>query len=83
MDEIEAGFKKIMQKIEDMKKTDATLSEQVKAHDGELLGRMAAMAKPVVKSVGLNLLKIGKQDTKNEPLRCELLYGEDDRPREK
>ncbi|MFZ1127695.1 hypothetical protein [Methanoregula sp.] len=66
MDEIEAGFEKIMQKIEDMKKTDATLSEQVKAHDGELLGRMAAMAKPVVKSVGLNLLRIGKQDTKNE-----------------
>ncbi|MGA2161976.1 MAG: hypothetical protein ABSG28_07270 [Methanoregula sp.] len=66
MDEIEAGFKKIMQKIEEMKKTDGTLSEQIKTHDGELLGRMAAMAKPVVKSVGLNLLKIGKQDTKNE-----------------
>ena len=65
MDEIKAGFKKIMQKIEDMKKMDATLSEQVKTLDGELLGRMAVMAKPVVKSVGLNLLKIGKQDTKN------------------
>ncbi len=66
MDEIEAGFKKIMEKIDDMKKTEARLSEEVKTHDGELLGRMAAMAKPVVKSVGLNLLKIGKQDTKNE-----------------
>jgi hypothetical protein len=66
MDEIEAGFEKIMQKIEDMKKTDARLSEQVKTHDGQLLGRMAVLAKPVVKSVGLNMLKIGKQDTKNE-----------------
>ncbi|MGB8220163.1 MAG: hypothetical protein WCE46_07250 [Methanoregula sp.] len=66
MDEIEAGFEKIMQKIEDMKKTDAKLSEKIKTHDGELLGRMAVMAKPVVISVGLNLLKIGKQDTKNE-----------------
>jgi hypothetical protein len=66
MAEIEAGFKKIMQNIEDMKKTDARLSEQVKTHEGELLGRMAVMAKPVVKVVGLNLLKIGKQDTKNE-----------------
>jgi hypothetical protein len=66
MDEIEAGFKKIMQNIEDMKKTDAKLSERVKAHEGDLLGRMAVMAKPVVKAVGLNLLKIGKQDTKNE-----------------
>ncbi|MEN6396657.1 MAG: hypothetical protein ABFC78_09265 [Methanoregula sp.] len=66
MDEIEAGFEKIMQKIEDMKKTDAKLSEQVRTHDGQLLSRMATMAIPVVKSVGLNLLKIGKQDTKNE-----------------
>jgi hypothetical protein len=66
MDEIEAGFEKIMQKIEEMKKTDAKLSEQVKTHDGQLLGRMAVLAKPVVKSVGLNMLKIGKQDTKNE-----------------
>ena len=38
MDEIEAGFEKIMQKIEDMKKTDAKLSEQVKAHDGNCWG---------------------------------------------
>ncbi|MFZ0006383.1 MAG: hypothetical protein WCC86_04670 [Methanoregula sp.] len=66
MDEIEAGFKKITEKIEEMKKTDARLSEEIRSHDGDLLGRMGTMAKPVVKSVGLNLLKIGKQDTKNE-----------------
>ena len=66
MDEIEVGFTKIMEKIEDMKKTDARLSEEVQTHDSELLGRMAVMAKPVVKSVGLKLLKIGKQDTKGE-----------------
>ncbi|MCX6698211.1 MAG: hypothetical protein NTV84_11850 [Methanoregula sp.] len=66
MDEIEAGFEKIMQKIEEMKKKDHVLSEKVKKHEGELLGRMAASAIPVVKSVGLNLLKIGKQDSKNE-----------------
>ena len=66
MDEIEAGFKKITEKIEEMKTTDARLSEEIRSHDGDLLGRMATMAKPVVKSVGLNLLKIGKQDTKNE-----------------
>ncbi|MFA7694838.1 MAG: hypothetical protein WCX63_04830 [Methanoregula sp.] len=66
MDEIEAGFEKIIQKIEEMKKTDAKLSEQVKSHDGQLLGHMAALAKPVVIAVGLNMLKIGKQDTKDE-----------------
>jgi len=66
MDEIEAGFAKIMEKIEELKKTDARLSEEVRTHDGDLLKRMGMMAKPVVKSVGLNMLKIGKQDTKNE-----------------
>ena len=66
MDEIEAGFKKMTEMIEEMQKTEATLSEEVRAHDGELLGRMTVLAKPVVKSVGLNLLKIGKQDTKGE-----------------
>jgi hypothetical protein len=66
MDVIETGFNEILQKIDDMKKKEAILSEEVKTHDGKLLGRMGSSARPVVKSVGLNLLKIGKQDTKNE-----------------
>jgi hypothetical protein len=66
MDEIEAGFEKIMQTIDELKKSDSHLSEQVRTHDRELLGRMAVTSTPIVKSVGLNLLKIGKQDTKNE-----------------
>jgi len=66
MDEIEAGFTKIMQMIEETKTQDLELSEEVKKHKGKLLGRMAASAIPVVKSVGLYLLKIGKQGTKND-----------------
>jgi len=66
MDEIETGFARIMEKIEELKKTDARLTEEVRNHDSDLLRRMATMAKPVVKSVGLNMLKIGKQDTKGE-----------------
>jgi hypothetical protein len=66
MDAIETGFKKILQKIDEMKKKELTLSDEIKTHDGELLGRMGISAIPVVKSVGLNLLKIGKQGTKNE-----------------
>jgi hypothetical protein len=66
MDEIEAGFTKMTEMIEEMKKTEGRLSEEIRAHDGDLLRRMAVLAKPVVKSVGLNLLKIGKQDTKGE-----------------
>jgi hypothetical protein len=66
MDEIEAGFEKIMQNIEGMRTKDHALTEKVKKHEGELLGRMAVSAIPIVKTVGLNLLKIGKQGTKND-----------------
>ncbi|HVP97556.1 hypothetical protein [Methanoregula sp.] len=66
MDEIEAGFKKMTDMIEEMKKTESKLSEEIRSHDAELLKRMTVLAKPVVKEVGLNLLKIGKQDTKGE-----------------
>ena len=66
MDEIEVGFEKIMQNIEVMRTKDHELSAKVKKHEGELLGRMAVSAIPIVKSVGLNLLKIGKQGTKND-----------------
>jgi hypothetical protein len=66
MDEIEAGFEKIMQMIEETREKEKTLSETVKRHEAELLGRMAVSAIPIVKSVGLNLLKIGKQGTKND-----------------
>jgi len=66
MDEIEAGFTKMTKMIEELKKTEGQLSEEIQANDGELLRRMTVLAKPVVKVVGLNLLKIGKQDTKGE-----------------
>jgi hypothetical protein len=66
MDEIEAGFEKIRQMIEETREKEKTLSETVRQHEAELLGRMAVSAIPVVKSVGINLLKIGKQGTKND-----------------
>jgi len=66
MDEIEAGFGKIMQKIEELKNSEGSLSEEIRANDAKLLARMAESARPVVKIVGLNMLKKGKQDTKGE-----------------
>jgi hypothetical protein len=66
MDEIETGFEKLKEKIEELKKNDASLSEKVKKNEAKLLSRMAESAIPVVKSVGLNMLKKGKQDTKGE-----------------
>lgn len=73
MDEIEAGLKKLVQKIDELEKLQAKcatlsqeISQEITDHDAELLIRMAKSAIPVVKVVGLNMLRKGKQDTKGE-----------------
>jgi hypothetical protein len=66
MDEIEAGYKKLEQKILELQEKADSLSKEIRDHDAELLARMAKSAVPVVKVVGLNMLKKGKQDTKGE-----------------
>jgi hypothetical protein len=66
MDEIETGFAKIMEKIDELKKIEGTLSDTVRKNDAKLLTRMADSSVPVVKAVGMNMLKKGKQDTKGE-----------------
>jgi len=66
MDEIEAGFKKILKKIEDLKGNEAGIVEKIKKSDAALLDRMAHSSIPVIKSIGLAMLQKGKQDTKGE-----------------
>jgi hypothetical protein len=66
MDEIETGYAKIIEKIDELKKTEGALSDAVRNNDAKLLARMADSAIPVVKAVGINMLKKGKQDTKGE-----------------
>lgn len=69
MDEIEKGFEKLKSKVDsltELQEKGKTLSEKVRANDAKLLERMAKTAKPVVKNIGLNILKKGKQDTKGE-----------------
>jgi len=66
MDEIEAGLKKLEQKIQELQEKADSLSQEVRDHDTELLMRMAKSAVPVVKIVGLNMLRKGKQDTKGD-----------------
>ncbi len=66
MDEIEAGYKKLEQKIQELQEKSDSLSQEIRDHDAELLARMAESAVPVVRVVGLNMLKKGKQDTKGE-----------------
>jgi hypothetical protein len=66
MDEIETGFDKLIEKIEANRGKTTELSAKIKENDAKLLSRMAKSAIPVVKMVGLNMLKMGKQDTKGE-----------------
>jgi hypothetical protein len=69
MDEIEAGLKKIEEKIKDLKALEEkrdSLSQEIRDHDAELLKQMAKIAVPIVKIIGLNMLRKGKQDTKGE-----------------
>jgi len=66
MDEIETGFEKLMQKIDELQTKEKSLTSEMKKNDAKLLKKMAASAVPVVKNVGLNMLRMGKQDTKGE-----------------
>jgi hypothetical protein len=69
MDEIEKGFEKLKEKIDQLtalQEKGKTLSEKVRAGDAKLLEKMAKSAEPVVTKIGLNMLKKGKQDTKGE-----------------
>lgn len=66
MDEIENGFEKLIEKIEANRGKTTDLEAKVKEGDAKLLSRMAKSAIPIVKTVGLDMLKMGKQDTKGE-----------------
>jgi hypothetical protein len=66
MDEIEAGFKKLEERIQELQEKSDSLSQEIRDHDTELLARMARSAIPVIRMVGLNMLRMGKQDTKGE-----------------
>ena len=66
MDDIEKGFDALMQKIEKLQGDEKALAGKLKENDATLLKKMAASSVTVVKIVGLNMLKKGKQDTKGE-----------------
>jgi hypothetical protein len=66
MDEIEKGFEKLMEQIEQLQAREKDSTGKLKENDAKLLKKMAASSITVVKIVGLNMLKKGKQDTKGE-----------------
>lgn len=66
LDEIETGFEKLIEKIELLREKESTLTESVRNNVAKLLSRMVESAIPVVKTIGISMLKKGKQDTKGE-----------------
>ena len=66
MDDVEKGFDALMRKIEALPENEAALAGKIKENEARLLQKMGTSAIPVVKIVGLNMLKKGKQDTKGE-----------------
>ena len=66
MDDIEKGFAEILKRIERYNEKTEGLSREVAAQDAKLLGRMAADAAPLIRSIGLNMLERGKKDPKGE-----------------
>ena len=65
MDEIDNRKDKRKQKNNEVKKGDFSTPE-IRDYDIELLSRMAKSAVPIVKNIGINMLRKGKQDTKGE-----------------
>lgn len=66
MDEIEAGFNRITEKIRHAQEQQQEYAETIRANDALLLDRMAAAAAPVVNSMGIALLEKGKQANDGE-----------------
>ena len=85
MDETEAGLKKIEEKIKDLKALEEkrdSLTQEIRDHDAELLKQMAKLAVPVVKIIGLNMLKEGQTGHKRGDLRPGIFPAKDDHFRE-
>lgn len=66
MDEIEAGFRKILEKINALKEKKDIFSEEILENDAALLSRMAESTNEIIEKVGLNMLDKGKIDSKGE-----------------
>ena len=66
MDEIEAGYQKILKKIDTLKEKKDTFSGEILKNDAALLSRMAESTTEIIGKVGLNMLERGKIDSKGE-----------------
>jgi hypothetical protein len=66
MDVIEEGFNTLIARIEGGQQEVSGLAEEIRTENVHLLARMGVVSHGVVVQIGLNLLRMGKQDTKGE-----------------
>ena len=66
MDEVEAGFQKLIERINESGKERESLKEEVKKQEVALFSKMAGLAAPLIPDIGIMMLLRGKQDTKGE-----------------
>ncbi|OPX70346.1 MAG: hypothetical protein A4E38_01462 [Methanoregulaceae archaeon PtaB.Bin108] len=66
MDIIEKGYEALLKKIDEMDQKRDTLTDEIRAHEADLMARMGEMTGPLVGRIGMNMLMRGKQDTKGE-----------------
>ena len=66
MDEIEAGFTRLTEKIAEMTGKTGKSAETIRENDVLLLGKMAGLSLPVIQVIGLNMLEKGKQENNGE-----------------
>ena len=71
MDDIEKGFDQIFNELDELNKAGEARAKQILEGKAVLLGKMAAMAIPVVTRVGLSMVNRAKIDSKGEPYNAE------------
>lgn len=65
-DIVEEGYQAILDRIQAAKEKITTSSEAIRSNEALLIERMATITAPLVKEIGLALLKRAKTDTKGE-----------------
>jgi hypothetical protein len=65
-DLIQKGYDILVDRITEAQNAEKELSQEVIAQKGTLLSRIAEITAPIISTIGISLLRRGKQDTKGE-----------------
>ncbi|HQD24956.1 MULTISPECIES: hypothetical protein [Methanoculleus] len=63
---IEEGYARLLEVIEDLRAKNEESAETIRENSGALLGKMAADAAPVIKQIGLEMLRRAKREASGD-----------------